>query len=712
MTVTMRAGAATQLPPIRLSLPRPVDARRSADAAVGLPAAATARWVAAGWQPSVRAFERTRCEEEMAVEGQDRPSTSDPAGTRDAQNRPRFGWRNVGVFLGLLLVNYLIVSLLFGAAANPRVEIPYRPTFVAQLSDGNVETITAKGLGIEGTFKKAVRYPDAEAPATTNFSTEVPEFADPAELDQLVREHDVRVTAEPTVRETPLWQTFLMYFGPTLVFFGLFYWYMRRAGAGGGMFGFGRAKAKQYEPTTERVTFADVAGIEEAEQELAEVVDFLRDPAKYTKLGARIPRGVLLSGAPGTGKTLLARAVAGEAGVPFFSMSASEFVEMIVGVGASRVRDLFAQAKAAAPSIVFVDEIDAIGRSRGSGVFSGANDEREQTLNQILTEMDGFDATTGVIVLAATNRPDVLDPALLRPGRFDRRVTIQAPDKDGREQILHVHTRSMPLAPDVDLSGLAATTVGMVGADLANLANEAALLAARRKHEQVAMSDFSDSLEKIVLGAERKIMLSEADRRRTAYHEAGHALVGMLTPGADPVRKISIIPRSRSLGVTLSAPDTDQFNYDKQGLLARIRVATGGRAAEEVVYGDQTTGAESDIRQATHLARQMVGRFGMSEEIGFVSVLAQDGEASTLQGLTEVSEHTRQRIDAEVKRIVGDAHDEAIQLLSERRERLDSLAEALLQAETLDQPQAYAAAGLTASEAETPTAEPALTGAA
>jgi cell division protease FtsH len=607
----------------------------------------------------------------------------------------------------------VVVSLLFAAAANPRVEIPYRPTFIAQLRDGNVATITAKGLGIEGTFKKAVRYPDAEAPATTKFSTEVPEFADRAELDQLVQELGVRVTAEPAVRETPLWLSVLMYFGPTLLLFGLWYWYLRRAGAaGGGMFGFGRAKPRQYEPTTERVTFADVAGIDEAEQELAEVVDFLRNPSRYSKLGARIPRGVLLSGAPGTGKTLLARAVAGEAGVPFFSMSASEFVEMIVGVGASRVRDLFAQAKAAAPSIIFVDEIDAIGRTRGGGVFSGANDEREQTLNQILTEMDGFDATTGVIVLAATNRPDVLDPALLRPGRFDRRVTIQAPDREGRERILRVHTRSLPLTADVDISAIAATTVGMVGADLANLANEAALLAARRNHKLVQMSDFSDSLEKIVLGAERKVMLSDADRRRTAYHEAGHALVGMLTPGADPVRKISIIPRSRSLGVTLSTPETDQFTYDKQGLLARITVATGGRAAEEVVNGDQTTGAESDIRQATHLARQMVGRFGMSEEIGFVAVLPNDGEASALQGLTEVSERTRQRIDAEVKRIVGEAHDEAIRLLTQHRERLDSLAGALVREETLDQPQAYAAAGVPAPEAEAAPAEPALTGAA
>jgi cell division protease FtsH len=654
-----------------------------------------------------------RHEEEIFVEPRYPARTPGPERKGDGPTRQRFGWRNVGVFIGLLLVNYLVVSLVFSAAANPRVEIPYRPTFMAQLGDGNVATITAKGLGIEGTFDKAVRYPDADATATTNFSTEVPEFADLAELDRLVQEQAVEVSAEPTVRETPLWLTLLMYLGPALLFFGLWYWYMRRAGGGAmGMFSFGRSRAKKYEPTTERVTFDDVAGIEEAEQELAEVVDFLRDPAKYTKLGARIPRGVLLSGSPGTGKTLLARAVAGEAGVPFFSMSASEFVEMIVGVGASRVRDLFAQAKAAAPSIVFVDEIDAIGRSRGSGVFSGANDEREQTLNQILTEMDGFNATTGVIVLAATNRPDVLDPALLRPGRFDRRVTIQAPDKEGREQILRVHARSVPLAPDVDLGGLAATTAGMVGADLANLVNEAALLAARRKHEQVTMSDFSDSLEKIVLGAERKIMLSDADRRRTAYHEAGHALVGMLSAGADPVRKISIIPRSRSLGVTLSAPETDQFNYDKQDLLARIKVATGGRAAEEVVYGDQTTGAESDIRQATQLARQIVGRFGMSEEIGFVAVLPQDGEASALQGLTEVSEHTRQRVDAEVKRIVGEAHDEAIRLLTEHRERVDSLAEALVRAETLDQPEAYAAAGLTAPEAEAPTAEPALTGAA
>jgi cell division protease FtsH len=573
-------------------------------------------------------------------------SSSDEASARKRANRPEgrgdeplsrklgLGWRSVGLFALLLLLNYLLAAAFFGTASKPRVTIPYSPTFVAQVRTGNVASITARDSVIQGALKRAIRYPanDTKAKATTEFSTQVPTFANTDGLDRLLQQHGVVVTAKAPAG-TPWWQTLLVSFGPTILFVGLWIWLIRRSsGTAGGMFSFGRAKAKQYQPTKEHATFADVAGIDEAKEELTEVVDFLRDPGKYRRLGAHIPRGVLLSGAPGTGKTLLARAVAGEARVPFFSMSASEFVEMIVGVGASRVRDLFQQAKAAAPSIVFIDEIDAIGRSRGSGVFSGANDEREQTLNQILTEMDGFDASTGVIVLAATNRPDVLDPALLRPGRFDRRVTIQAPDKEGREQILRVHTRDIPLAQDVDLDALAATTVGMVGADLANLANEAALLGARRKHERVQMADFTDSLEKIELGAARKLTLTEADKRRTAYHEAGHALVGMLTPGADPVRKISIIPRTMSLGVTLSAPGNDRFNYDKQGLLAHIKVATGGRAAEEVVFGDETTGAESDIRQATQLARNMVGRFGMSEQIGFVSVLPQDGQTAAMPG--------------------------------------------------------------------------------
>jgi cell division protease FtsH len=607
------------------------------------------------------------------------------------EEQPRWNWQTVGTIVGLLILNYIIVSLLFAAASPSRVTVPYRPTFLAQLEKGNVVSVDAKGTSINGTFKKPVRYPNAKATATTAFSTEVPTFASNDQLDTLLATQKVQVTAKPTTTSTPVWLTILLYFGPVLLFLGLWYAYMRKSGAGvGNMFSFGTSKAKKYEPTKEKVTFGDVAGIDDAKEELTEIVDFLRNPEKYQKLGARVPRGVLLTGEPGTGKTLLAKAVAGEADVPFFSMSASEFVEMIVGVGASRVRDLFAQAKAEAPSIIFIDEIDAIGRSRSSGAYSGSNDEREQTLNQILTEMDGFDAKTGVIVLAATNRPDVLDSALLRPGRFDRRVPVSSPDKDGRKQILEVHTRGIPLASDVDLDGIAATTVGMVGADLANLANEAALLAAKRKHEKVTMGDFTDALEKVELGSARKLTLTAEDKLRTAYHEAGHALVGMLTPGADPVRKISIIPRTKSLGVTVSAPETDRFNYDRDGLLAHIEVATGGRAAEEVVYGDETTGAESDIRQATSLARNMVGRFGMSDEIGFLSVLPQDGNG----GYSEVSERTRQRVDDEMRRIVKEAHDRAVELLNENRDKLESLAQALYQGETLEAREAYAAAGL------------------
>jgi cell division protease FtsH len=623
----------------------------------------------------------------------------------NSNKKPQIGRREIGALLLLLAINWTFVLLFYSGTARQRVAIPYSPTFLAQVQAGNVSTVTAQDAAIQGTLEHAIRYParDKNAKPTTDFSTRVPDFADAKALDTLLQEKGVVVTAKPPPG-TPWWETLLAGFGPTLLFFGLWYSIMKRSGSGN-MFSFGNSKAKKYEPTTEQVSFADVAGIDEAKEELTEVVDFLRNPDKYRKLGAHIPRGVLLTGAPGTGKTLLARAVAGEAGVPFFSMSASEFVEMIVGVGASRVRDLFAQAKAAAPSIIFIDEIDAIGRSRSSGAYSGANDEREQTLNQILTEMDGFDASTGVIVLAATNRPDVLDSALLRPGRFDRRVPVQAPDKTGREQILRVHTRDIPLAADVDLDALAATTAGMVGADLANLANEAALLAARRAHEQVTMGDFTDALEKIELGTARKLVLTPEDKRRTAYHEAGHALVGMLTPGADPVRKISIIPRTMSLGVTISAPGSDRFNYDKDSLLAHIKVATGGRAAEEVVYGDETTGAESDIRQATSLARNMVGRFGMSDEIGFVSVVPQDENGSGIPGYSEVSERTRQRIDDEMRRIVGEAHDEALQLLADNRERLDSLADALFRAETLEGPEAYAAAGLATAPDAAPSGE-------
>jgi cell division protease FtsH len=575
------------------------------------------------------------------------------------------------------------------------VRVPYSPYFLNQISNGNVTSITSKGTAIQGNFKKAESYNGAKA--TTRFATEIPAFADTKSLSQLLEKKNVVVNAQPLSTAGPWWESLLFSFGPTILFLLLLFWLMRRAGNIQGALGaFGRSRARRYQPVAGRVTFADVAGIDEAKAELSEVVDFLRHPERYLRLGATIPHGVLLSGPPGTGKTLLARAVAGEANVPFFSLSASEFVEAIVGIGAARVRDLFAEAKAASPSIVFIDELDAIGRSRTSGAagFSGGNDEREQTLNQILTEMDGFDSSTGVIVIAATNRPDVLDQALLRPGRFDRRVAVQPPDRDGREKILEVHTRSVPLAPDVDLGRIAATTPGMVGADLANLVNEAALLAARRDHERVDASDFADALERIVLGAERQVMMSDEDRRRTAYHEGGHAIVGMLTPGADPVRKISIIPRGLSLGVTFSAPDADRFNYDRTELLAKIKVALGGRAAEEMIYGEPSTGAESDIQQLTGIARQMVGRWGMSEAIGPLAVIPSDGRGPLLPGVSEVAPATQQLIDDESRRIVEEAYREVVDLLTENRSRLDSLAEALLHHETLDEDDAYAAAGV------------------
>ena len=469
----------------------------------------------------------------------------------------------------------------------------------------------------------------------------------------------------------------------------------RSSGAATNALGLGKSRARKYEGSGQRVTFDDVAGIDEAKAELAQIVDFLREPERFRKLGAHIPRGVLLTGPPGTGKTLLARAIAGEAGVPFFSMSASEFIEMIVGVGASRVRDLFAQAKAAAPAIIFIDELDAIGRSRAAAVsFGGGADEREQTLNQILTEMDGFDPSTGVIVLGATNRPDILDPALLRAGRFDRRVAVQPPDKAGRLAILRVHTRSMPLAPDADLDALAGATPGMVGADLASLANEAALLAATRGHQAVGMRDFDDALAKTLLGSERRLVMTAHDRERTAHHEAGHALVGMLSPHADPVRRISIIPRGTALGVTYAAPDADRYSYTRDELLSKIRVALGGRAAELLVYGDVTTGAESDIEQLTVIARQMVGRWGMSDAVGPVAVIPSEARAMMLPGGADASPESQHLVDLEVRRIIDEAQQEAMALLSEHRPQLESLTAALLEAETLDEAQAYAAAGL------------------
>jgi cell division protease FtsH len=604
---------------------------------------------------------------------------------------PGGGWFLVAM-IGLLVVNWLVSNAILGP--DPRIKISYT-LFLEQLDAGNVRSINSRADTIQGTLTDPI--PDPEDPESTaeEFETERPSFAQDDLLQRLI-DDEVTVEAEPPEEAPPIWQQILFGFGPTLLLLWLFWRFYRRAGAGlGAIGGLGRSRARLYAPEGERTTFDDVAGIEEAEEELVEVVDFLRNPGKYTKLGGRIPRGILLSGLPGTGKTLLARAVAGEADVPFLSMAASEFVEMVVGVGASRVRDLFRQAKEVAPSIIFIDEIDSIGRARGGAMSFGGHDEREQTLNQILAEMDGFTGAEGVIVIAATNRAEILDPALLRPGRFDRHVVVNPPDHAGRAEILRVHTRGVPLDDGVVLDDVAATTPGMVGADLRNLVNEAALMAARRDHERVQMRDFADALEKIVLGAERKIMMSEDDRQRTAYHEAGHALLGMLEPGADPVRKVSIIPRGRALGVTLQSPEADRYAYSEDYLFGKIVGALGGRAAEEVVFGVTTTGAESDLVQVTHLARNMVGRWGMSEEIGPLSVLPDADGAGSPFGPSEISPGTLTLVDAEVRRIVEQCYEKATSTLREHRVQLDALAAALLEAETLDEEEAYRVAGIT-----------------
>ena len=622
--------------------------------------------------------------------GTQSPGNAPPSGRQDHKRRPRASWW-LAIAVALLAVNYLAASRATRAPALVRV--PYSPFFVHQIAAGNVAEITSKGTAVQGTFKHPARY--ADSTPTTRFETEIPEFADTGTLARSLARAGVVVNAQPLQTTLPWWENILLNFGPTLLFLGLLVVLSRRATSAQSLLGsFGRSNARRYSPGGSRVTFADVAGIDEAKDELTEVVDFLRRPDRYRKLGGRIPHGVLLSGEPGTGKTLLARAVAGEANVPFFSMAASEFVEAIVGVGAARVRDLFKEAKKAAPAIVFIDELDAVGGSRSAAAGFGGNDEREQTLNQILTEMDGFDSSTSVIVIGATNRPDVLDRALLRPGRFDRRVTVSPPDRNGRAAILRVHARNVPLAADVDLDRVAATTPGMVGADLANLVNEAALLAARRGRRAVTEADFSDALERIQLGAQRKILMSPEDRRRTAYHEGGHALVGMLTAGADPVRKVSIIPRGQALGVTFSSPDSDRFNYERDELEAKIKVALGGRAAEELVYSQPSTGAESDLQQLTEIARQMVGRWGMSERIGPVSVLPRPGSGPLLPGVSEASQNSLVLVDDEVRRIVEESHTDVLALLRGNRWRLDALAAALLKYETLDESTAYAAAGL------------------
>ena len=615
---------------------------------------------------------------------------------------PRLTWLG---FLMLLLINYLGFRLLFPGPETKKV--PYT-VFRQEVAKGNVVTVHARGANVTGRFRTAVPLPatgdsarDAAGKSVTGFSTTVPAFADPG-LETLLIQHGVEISAAPLEQEN-VWLNLLFSFAPALLLIGLYVWIFRRAstqgGMGGGVFGLGKSTAKRFDTASDRkVTFDDVAGIEEAENELVEVVDFLKDPQKYTRLGGTAPKGVLLVGAPGTGKTLLARAVAGEAGVPFFSMSGSEFVEMIVGVGAARVRDLFKQAREHPPAIIFIDELDSIGRARGQFAIGGSS-EQEQTLNQILAEMDGFTGREGIIVLAATNQPDVLDRALLRPGRFDRRVVVNLPDRKGREAILKVHTRRVPLAQDVVLDELAGSTPGLAGADLRNLVNEAALLAARRDQDSVHQKDFLDALEKIILGPERPLVLSLADRERIAYHEGGHAILGLLVPGADPVHRVSIVPRGLALGVTYQRPESDRYNYPEAYLRARVVGMLGGRAAEEIVYGTRTTGAENDIEQATQLVRDMVTRWGMSDELGMVQLAPRSnpflGGLRGDDGPRAFSEETARRIDEEVRRIISECHKEARRLITEHRIELDDLAQALLARETLDEEAILAVTGLT-----------------
>src|SRR5215208_324918 len=625
--------------------------------------------------------------------GEDRPTTNqsdeqrrapEPGGRSTMPPRRSWLW-----FALILLANFLIVRLLF-PGTEAAVEVPYT-FFKEEVRAGNVEAIYSQGDSIEGRFEEPVTYPpkgeqgseaDSSQPRTSEtFTTVLPSFVDPG-LEELLIDNGVEISAEPIQEGGNPWQTLLFAFGPALLLIGGYLWLYRRAqqqggGMGGALTGLGSSRARRYDQENEtRVTFDDVAGIDEAENELVEIVDFLMDPKKYTRLGGTAPKGVLLVGVPGTGKTLLARAVAGEAGVPFFSISAAEFVELFVGVGANRVRDLFKQARENAPAIIFIDELDSIGRARGQTVTGGSS-EQEQTLNQILTEMDGFSSKEGVIVLAATNQPDVLDRALLRPGRFDRRVVVNLPDKAGREAILSVHTRKVHLARDLDLGELAASTPGLSGADLRNVVNEAALLAARREQEEVRQKDFLDALEKIVLGPERPLLMSQQERERIAYHEGGHAILGLVVPGADPVNRVTIVPRGQALGVTYQRPEDDRYNYPEGYLRARIVGALGGRAAEEIVYGTRTTGAESDIEQATNLARAMVTRWGMSEKLGTVQLAPHENPflgGGGYPGEKPFSEETARAIDEEVSRIIDESHEGARRLLTKHRGELEALA--------------------------------------
>jgi cell division protease FtsH len=604
------------------------------------------------------------------------------------------GWL---LLLIVLFIAFNVWALWPGQTAS--VRIPYS-SFLSQVRAGNVTSVRIAGDEITGIFAEAVpiealvseppQLPmagETGSQEVAEFATTYPETVGDTALLPLLESQGVEIdVARPP---SPWLGTLVIALLPVLLIGGFLLWARRQTGeAPSSLMDFAQSKARRHTGMQSKVTFDDVAGADEAKLDLQEVVGFLREPLKYHQIGAHIPRGVLLVGPPGTGKTLMARAVAGEANVPFFNINATEFVEMFVGVGASRVRDLFDQAKKVAPAILFIDEMDAVGRRRGAGV-GNVNDEREQTLNQLLVEMDGFDQRQEVIVIAATNRPDVLDPALLRPGRFDRQVTVDLPDRNGRQQILKIHTQHMSLAPDVDLEVLARNTTGFSGADLANLANEGALIAARKNHNRVTQSDLDEALDKILLGGERPLILTHEDRRIVAYHEGGHALVAWLTPGADSVRKVTIIPHGRALGVTQQSPNEDKYNYSRSYLLARLAVMLGGRAAEEIVLGDITTGAEQDLVQASRLVRRMITQWGMGD-LGLAAFEANDEQPFLGYELSQsrsFSEETAARIDRNVQSILDERYLAVRDLVSSVRPQLDALVDALLESETVTQEQ-------------------------
>jgi len=549
--------------------------------------------------------------------------------------------------------------------------------FIEEVKQGRIAKVTIEGRVLKGVKATGERF--------TTYSP-----SDPWLVSDLLK-NGVIIEAKPEEEPSLLMNIFVSWF-PMLLLIGVWIFFMRQmqGGGRGGAFSFGKSRARMLDESNNTITFADVAGCEEAKEEVAELVEFLRDPSKFQKLGGRIPRGVLMVGNPGTGKTLLAKAIAGEAKVPFFSISGSDFVEMFVGVGAARVRDMFEQAKKHAPCIVFIDEIDAVGRQRGAGL-GGGNDEREQTLNQLLVEMDGFETNSGVIVIAATNRPDVLDPALLRPGRFDRQVVVPLPDIRGREQILQVHMRKVPISPDVKPDIIARGTPGFSGADLANLVNEAALFAARANKRLVDMDDFERAKDKVIMGAERRsLVMPEHERKNTAYHESGHAVVAKLMPKTDPVHKVTIIPRGRALGVTMQLPQEDRYSMDREHILQNIAVLFGGRIAEEVFMGQMTTGASNDFERATDLARSMVTRWGMSDELGPMVYGENEGEVFLGRSVTvhkNVSETTMQKVDAEIRRIIGQQYALARKIIEDNRDKVEMMAKSLLEWETLDSDQ-------------------------